>query len=317
MIERDILNRLVPGPSEERSVSIDQPDFIAEDAILSKIYRWTGIAQETWLRADFGRFDPWYYTTAIGIIPVARDAKSIDDFEIVAGYQFGIVIYLRDQRSLRDLDRPLYLRMPESGRRIPLHFQTVDFTEHTHPTGGRSAAVVNIGSDDYLLTARHNVASIPSGSHVNLQPTVPWPTAAVYQKMTGCIDAALLGPITPQNSPTFTLGGPQSVNAVVGQTVNLHLGSTTAPQQATVMQTFLPFFRYWTVVQPNTFLFDIWGVHGDSGAAIATNGGDAVGMYLGETNVQDQSGQMHQMGFGIDIDQCTNLFSATLKGAIL
>lgn len=319
MIGRDILGRLVPEPPTAGIDPDDLPDFIREDNVLRKLALWADLARNVWLSEGLGRLIlpfPFYSAAAVGIIPVGGNAEAIDDFAVVSGFQFGIVVYALDPRAARFEVYPRYIRARESDPRIPVHFQIIDFTEHVHPSGGRSAAVVSGGPDDYLLTARHNVAHLLSGSPLMLQPSAPWPSAAVYQKMTGCVDAALLGPVTPLVSGVG-LGAPNYVAARIGQTVDLRLGSAPVPQQATVMQSFLPSPAYLTVVQPDTFLFDICGVHGDSGAAIATAAGDAVGMYLGETTVEDQAGQMHRMGFGLDINQCLNLFNVTLKGAIL
>jgi hypothetical protein len=299
------------------------PAFVRDDPVLNSLAYWQQQARATvvlW-QEDLGRGIDWYrriWGVGIGVAAVADAPDDEDLFPVVGGYRFGIVFYAAG--GLEDVDLPVltYLRAPGDGTPVPVMARSLDLTSHSHPIGGRSAALLKKNGDEYLLTAGHNVRSIRKGNPVPLHPNSGFSNAPLFAKTGGCVDAALIGPL-PQSHSTaqFPLGPSTTIQATAGQTIDLRLGSSSAPVQATVMQSFLHAQPYLSVAQANNFLFDTFGVPGDSGAAITTAHGDAVGLYLGEATVEDRNGVKSHMGFGLDIIQCLNLFKATLEGALL
>jgi hypothetical protein len=144
--------------------------------------------------------------------------------------------------------------------------------------------------------------------------------AKLAARAPGFIDAAKI--IFPCGGPGWryiSKNNPIVRGAVEGETVEAHLGDT-GKAICTVMLSLSTPSQIKSAATPKHFLTDIHGHPGDSGSLVSGPGNkpsepDLIGMYLGDTNCQDENGTFVTYGYGLDLQQAADILgAANLRG---
>ncbi len=328
MIAREILANLVPGKVPDIALPPPVAALVSEDRVLRNLALWSALVQQDLDRLLRGEGEsalrPMLVDSdliGVGIFHASDAIPANDDFPVIAGFRFGLSIY--HPRNLINRDgivgpRRSSMRLSFNDIELPVVSVASDFILHNHPKDGRCSALLDIRGSSYLLTARHVVEHLRIGNSVDLRCNHgATKKSTLITKAPGCIDAALLAPLDPYRL-CETQSAPSAVPAVQGLTVNSHFASSPTPQSATIMQA-LRSGQILSAVQPHMFLMSIPGLPGDSGAAVSSTQNKnevMVGMYLGETDVEDQ-GVRKTMGYALETLQTLWIFKANLLGGIL
>lgn len=342
MIDPEIILSLTPEFPDEVSLEPDVEEQLEENPELWDLACWTVYAtqelREFVLRNPVRPGDDihpisYFFEHAvgigIGIVDVYAPMPVKSPFRIIEGYQFGIAIYsnqVGNRSERRKFAEALYLPMRDRPFEIPVYVYDADLTEHLHPQYGFSSVVVDDGSENYLMTARHVVQNIPQGGSVTLdchQHAVC--QATVWVKGSGSVDAALLAPASGAPCWRSTPGCvPMQKDGVAlnGMKVLNHFGSRSASVPATIMQGFHSPQTILVAVQPRNFIASVCGSSGDSGSVVSPEDSghgihSVIGMYLGTAGVRLANGRSVTRAFGLELNQPLRMFNVDLVGAFL
>jgi len=255
-----------------------------------------------------------FLATGIFHVPSVRDAGDYPGFDVVSGYQFGAVL-LRGVLSPR-IEGEFYISL-ESGRsRVPLLQTLASFSPHIAGQDGYVAAVFeNDDGEDCGITAAHVVANYGRGQRVPILCSDCGGFARLKRKAPGLIDAAVVE--FPCGGPGRALGlnAPLVRSAIEGETIDAHFGDT-GKKRCTVMLSLQSASQIKSAATPKHFLIDIHGYPGDSGSLISEEGGkpkerDLIGMYLGETDCENENHSYVTYGYALDLKQAADLLGAS------
>ncbi|MEQ3648674.1 hypothetical protein [Hyphomonas sp.] len=258
-----------------------------------------------------------FLATGVIRVPQMDDARSFEGFPTIDGYQFGAVLFRgsRYRAAKSDFVRGISL---EHGRlQAPLLQTVATFNPHASYTsdGYICAFYEDEDGENCGITAAHIVESYRLGQRVPILCSDCGDAAKLAARAPGLIDAAKI--VFPCGGPGF-FGG-HNINSTVrgaieGETVEMHLGDT-GKVICTVMLSLSTPAQIKSAAVPKHFLTDIHGHPGDSGSLVSgTNKGqgdpDLIGMYLGDTNCQDETGAFFTYGYSLDLQQAADILGA-------
>jgi len=321
MVSVGILSKLVPleGPR----VEYDLPPRLRElpsDSPAARIGWWSDFVRAN-LASALGESEGARHVfessgfVGIGIVRrVDLAPPQPNGFPVIDGYQFGVML-LTARGRLVQTNRGT-LKLGKGGFEIPVVEYSAAFTNHASSwSEGFTAATFEEGGQCYGITARHVVDRFQPGQHVPVECSVCKASARLDRKAPGLIDAAIVS-----FQCTCATHKPAAVrNAVQGETIDVHFGST-ARKSATVMMSLSTPSQILSAATPRHFLVDESGRFGDSGSLVsAENTGaspwDLIGVYLGDCMCDNGTGLMARYGYALDMDQARRIFGVSgLKG---
>jgi hypothetical protein len=255
---------------------------------------------------------------ATGVFHVTtRSEKDHPGFKVVGGYQFGALLL---RATLRAEGGPYVTSIALEGGRYhaPVLQTRANFNPHASQDG-YVAAIFDDDGEECGITAAHVVDTYRLGQRVPVLCSDCGTSSRLKRKAPGLIDAAVV---------RFTCGGPLwhgnsnagfVRSAVEGETVNAHFGDT-GKKSCTVMLSLQTAAQIKSAATPKHFLTDLHGHPGDSGSLISADktwstNPDLIGMYLGDTDCQDEAGRFVTYGYALDLKQAADLLGASnLRG---
>ena len=321
MIDQEILDRLVPEGFPEESQPRGLPKSIDPESPGRRIGMWAyalrrriyeHVEKEGSIRQMIG--GSGFVGTGIFYTPNVPSARDYDGFPIVEGYQFGAVLF----RGNRLEDGAYVADVPmDFGRYNAPMIQTIaTFNEHARysPDGYAAATFHNDDGDECGITARHIVSKYRVGQRVPVECSDCGDRARLARKGPGLIDAATI--VYPCGGPGNSFSNRQATvrSAVEGETVKAHFGDS-GKQGCTVMQSLSSPTQILSAAAPQHFLTDKHGQPGDSGSLISGlddyGSPDLIGMYLGDTQCEDENRNYVTYGYSLDLRQAANLLGAS------
>lgn len=323
MISPEILLRLVPENDPEE----DWPrePFLSEFSLTSpggRIGLWASYLRyriHRDMQEDQSLSDligsSGFVGTGIFRVSSASDKRDREGFPNKNGYQFGAML-MRGARVKEGASIPdIFL---ESGRySVPVIQMISRFNPHA-PTG-RDGYISAVFDDEkgasFGITARHVVEGYRHRQKVPVECSDCGCPARLAMKAPGYIDAAMVE--LPCGGPAYNYtNGPQTVrSAVEGESVVVHFGDT-GKTLCTVMQALSSPTEIKCAAAPKHFLTDINGHPGDSGSLVSglpqsTRKTDLIGMYLGDTECEDDHQNYVTYGYSLDLKQAADILGAT------
>lgn len=329
MISPDVLFELVPSRDPEDDFPLDPQVFdIDPNSPGRRIGVWAAYLRHriyqdmTEDRRLRGLIDTsGFLATGVFRVPNGSETDDDSEFRTISGYQFGAML-LRSASDPETDGTYLSSISLDSGRHnVPLIQTLANFNPHTtYSQGGYAAAVFeDDNGSDCGITAAHVVANHRRGRRVPVLCSACGNAAVLKKKAPGFIDAAIV---------EFPCGGPyggkrhalQTVrSAVEGETVEAHFGDT-GKKECTVMMSLSTASQIKCAATPKHFLIDSHGHPGDSGSLISAERSrrkkpDLIGMYLGDTDCEDENQNYVTYGYALDLKQAADLLGASnLKG---
>ncbi|MDJ0822279.1 MAG: hypothetical protein QNJ09_10795 [Paracoccaceae bacterium] len=255
------------------------------------------------------------HTTGIGFGFFETDtATSTEEggFPRVGGYQFGVGLF--SAAFDRDMEEGGQQSVPLFGGRYSLPI--LDFEVQFLPQKGSVDGFPAIHYQDFgkacAITAGHVVGNATPQKEVPLACKDCGEPAVLYRRPLPMIDAVQVcfpcgGPIFPYGPRIADDSLTTCRTARKGETVELHLGGSGL-RRGTVMNDVSTYSEFISAAAPIIVMIDEFGCYGDSGSLVSsvfsdTRNRDALSMYLGETNAQDDTGHMRRYGFALDLRQ--------------
>lgn len=322
MIDPEVLFQLVPQSDPEEEFPRDPPSYeidpdspgrrigIWSDYLRYRIHR--DIQEDEFLNGLVQ--SSGFVGTGIFRVPNSPEARDHEGFPIINGYQFGAVLL----RGVRHSEGTYIRGIPlDSGRyKAPIIQTVATFNPHAPQSrDGYVAAVFEVDDGmDCGITARHVVDGYRKGQRVPLECSDCGDPARLRKKAPGFIDAAMIE--FPCGGPGHHYGNyPLVRSAVEGETVEAHFGDT-GRKLCTVMQSLSSPAQILCAAAPKHFLTNFYGHPGDSGSLISgqlnsSSKTDLIGMYLGDTDCEDEHQNYVTYGYGIDLKQAADILGAS------
>ena len=323
MIAPEILFQLVPRVDPEEDFPRDPASFeIDPDSPGRRIGVWSDylryrihrdIQEDEFLNGLIQTSG--FIGTGIFRVPNLPEARDHEGFPIISGHQFGAVLL----RGIRHPEGTYIRGLPlDFGRYKAPIIQTVA-TFNPHAPQSRDGYVAAVFKDDdgmdCGITARHVVDGYRRGQRVPLECSDCGLPARLRKKAPGFIDAATVE--FPCSGPGYKYGNnfPTVRPAVEGETVEAHFGDT-GRKLCTVMQSLSSPAQIRCAAAPKHFLTDIHGHPGDSGSLVSmshhrSGSTDLIGMYLGDTDCEDEHQNYVTYGYGVDLKQAADILGAS------
>lgn len=256
---------------------------------------------------------------AIGVFraPSGPQSEGYTGFPAVSGYQFGAAL-LRAKLSVEN-ERTYFSSVSlDSGRlNAPLVQLVAHFTPQSHSQDGYvAAAFKDDDGADCGITAAHIVDKYSRGQTVPILCSDCKKAAKLRRKAAPGIDAAVVE--FRCSGPGYgSRACPATVRAAIeGETVQAHFGNTGVHQSTVAMALQSP-TQIKCAALAKHFLISVTGQAGDSGSLISSDESDPdsrelIGMYLGETDCEDQNQNHVTYGYALELKQAADILGATI-----
>lgn len=234
------------------------------------------------------------------------------DFPWFEGYQFGVCLHV-GYRVLPRGQQPLMALPLEGGElAVPIVEMISSQTPQSATSDGYVSALYEDDSGEiHGITAGHVIESYSASSSVPVECSDCGSKTQKIRNAPGLIDAATVEYVCGKSlvGKSATVRRPNE-----GEDVDAWLGET-GKSVGTVMQILQTSSELISSAVSMHFLIDVCGVGGDSGSLVACKDGDEtlLGMYLGLTDSEDDTGTLHTYGYALELQQVAHILGVTIK----
>jgi ribosomal protein S27E len=320
MIPNDILEELVPSEASIPSSVIDDDFYLFDaDGVARRIGMWSAYLRVR-LR-EMTSEDRFFRTlvessafVATGIFrsPYETEFPFFSGFPAVRGFQFGVMLMRGSFSERAERSYVGSVPMIPDDSYAPVIQTLAQFQEQSKGPDGCIAATFrdNEGRTSGI-TARHVVRNKTRGRRVPIECPDCGEEATLIRFAPGLIDAAVVNlPCGPCGWPALNPSGGVR-RAIEGEAVEAHFG-ISGKAKCTIMSTLQTPSQVISAAVPEHFLIDLHGYPGDSGSLVSSIEGtaparDLLGLYLGQTDCEDEARNQFTYGYALDLRQAVRV----------
>jgi hypothetical protein len=317
MIPNDILQELVPPEDPVGGFTFDE-DILRTDPhgparriglwsafLRFQIYR--AMSEDRYLSALIA--SSGFIATGVFRAPYDLPGDRLPVYPTHRGFLFGAMLMRGPFGGETESSIVRSVPMNAGAYQAPIIQTFAQFNKHAgSPDGCIAATHFDDQGRTGGITARHVVESCRCGQRVPVICPECGASTSLSRLAPGLLDAAIVS--FACGCRCATQSG-QARRAIEGETVEAHYG-LSGKISCTVMSALQTPAQIRSAAMPEHFLIDVHGYPGDSGSLVSSSSTygvarDLVGIYLGQTDCEDQQRNRFTYGYALDLRQAAHI----------